>query len=166
MFDANGETKVRWILDRVSSGNCAKVAEVNQVRGTRSQRVSGLAEWCPVRVRLCMTGGEHPNLLDADVLSYRNSASSILFSSGISTTYRLRPQAQLPWRVWKAILADTRIMYVVCHQAWRAAGRNLEFSTDSADVLAYKTDGEVEESQCRGDSRPTMVIGMGVKSWI
>ena len=42
---AKGETKERWIEARVSSGNWAKVADVNHVRGTRSQRVSGFAEW-------------------------------------------------------------------------------------------------------------------------
>jgi hypothetical protein len=43
-FEVKGETKDRWMLERVSSGNCAKVADVYQFRGTRNQRVSGLAE--------------------------------------------------------------------------------------------------------------------------
>lgn len=36
--------------DRVSSGNWAKVADVNHVRGTRSQSVMGLAEWFPIYI--------------------------------------------------------------------------------------------------------------------
>jgi hypothetical protein len=47
--DMSGETKDRRMLDRVSSGNCAKVADVYHGRGTRSQRVRGLAERCPGR---------------------------------------------------------------------------------------------------------------------
>lgn len=43
----NGDTKDRWMLARVSSGNCANVADVYHGNGTRSQRVRGLAEWCP-----------------------------------------------------------------------------------------------------------------------
>jgi hypothetical protein len=42
-----GEAKDRWILECVSSGNCANVADVYHARGTRSQSVSGLAAWCP-----------------------------------------------------------------------------------------------------------------------
>jgi len=43
-FCVKGDTKDRWMLDRVSSGNCAKVADVYQSSGTRNQSVSGLAE--------------------------------------------------------------------------------------------------------------------------
>lgn len=46
-FAAKGEMKVRWMLERVSSGNWAKVAEVYQVRGTRSHSVTGFAECWP-----------------------------------------------------------------------------------------------------------------------
>lgn len=47
VVDVNGDEKVRWILECVSSGNCANVAEVYHCSGTRSQRVSGLAECWP-----------------------------------------------------------------------------------------------------------------------
>lgn len=42
-----GDAKVRWMLECVSSGNCANVAEVYHGSGTRSQSVSGLAECWP-----------------------------------------------------------------------------------------------------------------------
>lgn len=75
---AKGEVKVRRILDRVSSGNCANVADEYQGRGTRSQRASGLPEWLPgscvsscLYVDMVVTS---QNSRDADVLSYRSSA--------------------------------------------------------------------------------------------
>ena len=53
VWDAKGDSKLRLILSRVSSGNWANVADVYHGKGTRSQRVRGLAAWYPVVIRLC-----------------------------------------------------------------------------------------------------------------
>jgi hypothetical protein len=106
--EVKGETKERWMLDRVSSGYCAKVADVYHGSGTRSHNVSGLAELCPkvavsysrrvVRLQAgrasmtCMVQRtQEPQskhsiyLREADVLSYRSSACCAC-CVGISTT--------------------------------------------------------------------------------
>jgi hypothetical protein len=63
-LEAKGETKLRWMLERVSSGNCAKVADVYQLRGTRSQRMIGLAEaWPAVQLALKCVWGKIAGIL-------------------------------------------------------------------------------------------------------
>ena len=88
-----GEVKVRWMLVRVSSGNWAKVAEVYHGRGTRSQKVRGLAEILPGSISTtfpscCAVRGDdgtRQETMGRDKIWDRGSHDVIFWSTGKAT---------------------------------------------------------------------------------